>query len=128
MTVAARAAEQLQDELEGWTGDLRGFAGRFQRRLERRLGVPWQIALLEDRDWAAEVERAPPGLLARARRAAVQRVLRAGFTDHDTFVRFMRVAHLLDGPQAMLAPSVLLRIARGPAPPPLPSAEPATSG
>jgi 2-polyprenyl-6-methoxyphenol hydroxylase-like FAD-dependent oxidoreductase len=117
MTVAAMSAEQLEQELAAQlaTGKgLDGFSHRFQKSLERVLTVPWQIALMEDQAWVTTLSGAPPTLGQRIALAGSQRVLKTAFTDIDTYIRFMRVAQLLDAPTKMLAPRTLAKIAAGP--------------
>jgi 2-polyprenyl-6-methoxyphenol hydroxylase-like FAD-dependent oxidoreductase len=112
MTVAALGADQLDRELSA-ARSLDGFSLRFQRSLDRLLTVPWQMALLEDRAWVSFFSGEARSLGQQIAVAGAQRVLRTAFTDIETYIRFMRVAHLLDGPTKMLAPRTLARIARG---------------
>jgi 2-polyprenyl-6-methoxyphenol hydroxylase-like FAD-dependent oxidoreductase len=112
MTVAALGAERLDRALSAARG-LDGFARRFQRSLDRMLVVPWQMALLEDRAWVSSLSGAASSLGQRLALAGSQRVLRTAFSDLETYIRFMRVAHLLDSPMKMLAPRMMARIARG---------------
>lgn len=112
MTVASLSAERLDRELAA-RPDLLGLSRRFQRGLDRKLRAPWQIALLEDRAWVSSMCGARPALRERLAVRISQRVLRAAFSDVQTYIRFMRVAHLLDPPLGMLAPGTLARIALG---------------
>ncbi|WP_394830097.1 FAD-dependent monooxygenase [Pendulispora rubella] len=116
MTVASLGAERLDRELDAHFarhGNLTGFSHRFQRSLEAVLAVPWQIALMEDRSWVSVLSGAAPSPLSKLVLAGSQRVLQTAFSDIDTYIRFMRLAHLLDAPTRMLAPRTLARIARG---------------
>lgn len=116
MTLAAMSAERLDQELSAYFDErasLEGFPLHFQKRLERMLGVPWQIALMEDRAWVSSLAGTPPPLLQRIALAGSQRVLKTAFSDIDTYIRFMRVAQLLDAPTAMLSPKTLAKIAVG---------------
>lgn len=112
MTVAALGADRLDRALSAARG-LDGFSRRFQRSLDRALVVPWQMALLEDRAWVSSLSGEASSLGQRLALAGAQRVLRTAFSDLETYVRFMRVAHLLDSPATLLAPRTLARIARG---------------
>jgi 2-polyprenyl-6-methoxyphenol hydroxylase-like FAD-dependent oxidoreductase len=112
MTVASLGADLLDRELSGSRGP-DGFSRRFQRSLDRMLRVPWQMALLEDRAWVSSLSGEASSLGQRLALASSQRVLRTAFSDIETYIRFMRVAHLLDGPATMLAPRILARIVRG---------------
>lgn len=116
MTVAAMSAERLDHELSRHFSEHRtldGFSRRFHRSLERMLIVPWQIALMEDRAWVASLSGQTPPLPQRAALFGAQRLLHAAMTNIDTYIRFMRVAQLLDSPAVMLEPRTIARIARG---------------
>src|SRR5262249_15508778 len=114
MTVASLGADRLDRELSTTArGGLDGFSLRFQRSLSRMLSVPWQMVLTEDRGWVSSLSGKASSLGQKLAVAGVQRLLRTAFSDVDTYVRFMRVAHLLDSPARMLAPRALTRIARG---------------
>jgi hypothetical protein len=116
MTVASLGADRLDRELSAaptTRGGLDGFPMRFQRSLDRMLTVPWQMALMEDRAWVSSLSGAASSLGQQLVVAGSQRVLRTAFSDIDTYIRFMRVAHLLDSPTKMLALRTLARIARG---------------
>lgn len=114
MTVAALSAEALERELAVYAaqrGSLHGFSHHFQRRLESVLTVPWQMALLEDRLWVAHFSGQPPSLIQRVLQAGSARLLQAAFTDIQTYIAFMRVAHLLSPPTALLTPRTFARMA-----------------
>jgi 2-polyprenyl-6-methoxyphenol hydroxylase-like FAD-dependent oxidoreductase len=116
MTVAALSAERLDKELSAYfaaRGSLKGFPHHFQKSLERMLTVPWQIALAEDRGWISFLSGSVPPLLQRITLKGFQRVLKTAMSDIDTYIRFMRVAQMLDGPATMLAPGTLAKIAMG---------------
>jgi 2-polyprenyl-6-methoxyphenol hydroxylase-like FAD-dependent oxidoreductase len=116
MTVASLSADRLDKELSAYFGEhqsLSGFSHHFQKKLEGVLTVPWQIALLEDRAWVSSLAGAEPSLAERIAVKSAQRVLKTAFSDVDTYIRFMRVAHLLDTPFAMLHPRTIAKIAGG---------------
>lgn len=116
MTIASMSVERLDASLSrhfAERGDLRGFGARFQKNLEDVLRVPWQMALMEDRTWVSLFDGTRPTAGQRLVQAGAGRVLKSAFSDIDTYIRFMRVAHLLDRPTSMLAPRTLLSIARG---------------
>jgi 2-polyprenyl-6-methoxyphenol hydroxylase-like FAD-dependent oxidoreductase len=116
MTVAALSADLLDEKLSQYAkdrGHLNGFAHHFQRHLEDVLKVPWQMALMEDRLWESAFSGKAPGLAERLLMKVSERVLKAVFTDIDTYIQFMRVSHLIDAPTAMLTPRILSAIARG---------------
>jgi 2-polyprenyl-6-methoxyphenol hydroxylase-like FAD-dependent oxidoreductase len=127
MTLAALGADRLDRDLGAYFAEhhhLRGFSHRFQKNLEEVLQLSWQIATMEDRMWVAIGSGGPPSLADRLRMGASGRVLRTVFSDLDTYVQFMRVAHLLDAPTGLLHPKVIAALARRgdggrpPAPPP----------
>lgn len=116
MTVAALGAERLDLELDahaGEHGDLRGFSHHFQKRMEKVLKIPWEMALMEDRLWVQVFSGQAPGLGQRLVMKAMTRFLTTTFRDIDTFIRFMRVAHMLDAPLKMLSPRVLSALLKG---------------
>lgn len=116
MTVASLGAERLDADLSSYSktnGNLDGFSLHFQKSLDRVLTVPWQIALMEDRAWVAHLAGEAPSFVQRLALAGSQRVLATAFSDVETYIRFMRVAHLLDAPTGMLDPRILAKIARG---------------
>ena len=89
------------------------------------LTLPWQMALMEDKLWVSAFSGNEPTVLERITKAASERVLRAVFSDMEAFIRFMRVAHLIDAPAKLLmSPTFLGAVARGgaksaaPVPPP----------
>lgn len=113
MTVAALGAERLDRDLGRYLaqhGHLQGFSRHFQSSLEGVLAVPWQMALLEDRLWVSLFAGESPSLQQRIIRAVSGRLLQAAFTDIDTYIRFMRVAHLLQPPSALMVPRTLLHM------------------
>jgi 2-polyprenyl-6-methoxyphenol hydroxylase-like FAD-dependent oxidoreductase len=62
MTVAALAVRELHEGLSAYFAEqktLEGFSRYFQRRLDKTLTVPWQIALLEDRGWVTTLSGRP---------------------------------------------------------------------
>lgn len=113
MTVASLGVDVLDRAFDTWRRpDLTGFGASYQRRLEARLTVPWQTALLEDRSWAA-LESGGGGILDAAAQYVVRKLLRTAFTDIGTYIRFMRVAHLLDHPVAMLNVRTIAKLVFG---------------
>jgi 2-polyprenyl-6-methoxyphenol hydroxylase-like FAD-dependent oxidoreductase len=116
MTVASLGAQSLDNELESFFSkqkSLDGFSRHFQKKLDKVLVVPWQIALMEDRGWVTSLSGAPQTFLGGLVQGGIERVLRTAFSDIDTYIRFMRVAHLLDSPLKMMAPQTLAKIIKG---------------
>lgn len=115
MTVAAASAKALQRHLaeSGIAGLDRApvaFAQGFQRRLGKVLDVPWLMATSEDASWIPSQRQ---GLKDRLVAWYFQGLLTLASRDPDACIRFMRVAQMLDGPAALLHPSLSLRILLG---------------
>lgn len=116
MTVAAFGADRLDTALSSYFeehGRLDGFSHHFQKSLEEVLKVPWQMALLEDRLWVSVLSGAQPTLAERLLLKGSEQVLKAVFSDVETYSRFMRVGHLLEKPLSLLSLQTLATIARG---------------
>ena len=111
----AMAGAGLLDQMLGVGGTsslgLDGLAGRFQRALDQLYAVPWQLALMEDRLWAAKLAGRSLGTLERLGMRVSRRALDTAFTDADTYQRFMRVAHLLSTPLDLVNPRTVAKIA-----------------
>jgi 2-polyprenyl-6-methoxyphenol hydroxylase-like FAD-dependent oxidoreductase len=112
MTVAALGVETLEEQLEShWraTGSLDGLSRRFQRRLARVLSTPWGMAIVEDRLWGAKLAGKKTGLLDSLVVRASSRMLDTVFGDIDTYVTFIRVAHMLDAPSSLMSPKTMAK-------------------
>lgn len=115
MTVAVMSAHALGTTLEQhWArqGSLVGLASRFQRTLEKLLAVPWQIALVEDRLWSARMAENRPGRVESIAMSLSQRLLQTAFTDTETYIRLMRVAHMLERPTHLATPKTIVSLLR----------------
>jgi 2-polyprenyl-6-methoxyphenol hydroxylase-like FAD-dependent oxidoreductase len=116
MTVAALGAERLDRELDAYFrahGRLDGFSPHFQRAMESALRLPWQMAIMQDRLWVDHFAGRRPGALDRVAAMGSARLIRTVFSDVDAFVRFMRVAHMLDAPTKLLSPKMIAAVVRG---------------
>ncbi len=114
MTMAAIAVETLDSMLSShWSRwrTLDGLSSLFQKKLEQELSLPWKLALMEDRLWEAQLNGRAPGALDSIKMKSVKRVLDTVFSDIDTYIRFMRVSHMLDSPSHFLTPATLAKIA-----------------
>jgi 2-polyprenyl-6-methoxyphenol hydroxylase-like FAD-dependent oxidoreductase len=89
------------------TGDLRGLAQTFQKRVAGVVAMPWQLASGEDLRWAS---KAKPTLPGRVMGWYIEQILRA--TVHNTAVAetFTRVQNMLDGPGALFSPNTMRRV------------------
>lgn len=107
MTVAALGAEQLGHELDAyWSKHRRldGFSASFQHRMEEVLKIPWQMALMEDKVWVETFSGKKPGPLQRLAAKGTTLFLDSVFSNVAAYIRFMRVAHMLDAPVKLLSP------------------------
>ena len=105
MTVAALEALALRETLAEGTPAL---AARFFRRAARLIDVPWDIAAGSDLRLPAVPGPRPPRV--RAVNSYVARVQAAAATDATVGLAFLRVANLLDRPEALLRPSIAVRV------------------
>ncbi|MBX3599676.1 MAG: FAD-dependent monooxygenase [Rubrivivax sp.] len=108
MSVAASAAELLatladRDGLDAQLGD------RYRRALPAVLQAPWTMAASEDARYGAAGTRAPAGM--RLRHRLMDAIAFGALRDPRIHYRWMRVAHLLDPPAALVAPAMLVRTA-----------------
>lgn len=113
MTLAALGVETLLHTLrEGWRPGrgLDGLAIRFQRALERALAVPWQVALMEDRLWVSRFQGRALGWADQVLARSSQALLDTAFTDVDTYIRFMSVAHMIRSPASLASPRVVAKV------------------
>lgn len=107
MTVAGLEALVLRDHLARG-GELTPTAcRRLQRRMARQVTWPWLFSTLADRGW---LDGHRPGIAERGARRFMDLWLGAVPGDPAAFRRFQRVAHLLDGPAAVVAPASLVRM------------------
>jgi 2-polyprenyl-6-methoxyphenol hydroxylase-like FAD-dependent oxidoreductase len=110
MTVAAAEAAALRDLLAAGSVDDPRFAARFFRRTARIIDVPWGIAAGGDlRLHGVQGPRTPK---VRIVNAYVARVLAATAVDPVVGRAFLRVANTVDRPEALLRPSIALRVLR----------------
>jgi 2-polyprenyl-6-methoxyphenol hydroxylase-like FAD-dependent oxidoreductase len=108
MTVAAVEALALRELLAGTPGaDL---APRFFRRAAKIIDVPWDIA--GGGDLRLPDVPGPRPMKVRIVNAYVARVQAAATVDPVVGLAFLRVANTVDQPQALLRPSVALRVFR----------------
>jgi 2-polyprenyl-6-methoxyphenol hydroxylase-like FAD-dependent oxidoreductase len=108
MTTAAQQAQVLGEALDRHAAVNRAFAKRYFRAASRIVNVPWSIALGGDFAYPGTTGKKPFGtdLLNRY----MDRVMLAGRSDDHVVIRFNEVAALVRSPQALLAPSFVLRV------------------
>lgn len=107
-------------------GDLTGLAGRFQRRLARRLAEPWLFAVGEDLRFPGTTG-GTAGPLRRTLHRYQDRLEVAATRDPVVTDVYIRALGMLERPTALLRPHLLLAAARSrparggqpPAPPPV---------
>lgn len=98
MTVAALEAEELGSCLDECRAGRDGLAGRFHKRAAVHIDTPWMIAV---------------GAGPRPMTAYLERLLAAAVHDPVLAAAFLRVSHLVDGPQRLLHPAIVVRVVRG---------------
>jgi 2-polyprenyl-6-methoxyphenol hydroxylase-like FAD-dependent oxidoreductase len=91
-------------------GRLEGLAPRYFRAAARVVEAPWAMTTGEDFRYPEVRGRRP--LAYPAMKWYLGKVHRACTVDTEVFGIFLRVMHLLDGPEALLSPSVALRVLR----------------
>ena len=106
MTVAAMEAAILRDHLA--RGRLR--AREFFRDISRVIDAPWDISAGGDLSFPGVEGRRT--LKVRLGNAYIARLHAAAASDGSLTAAFMRAAGLVDPPQALMRPSVLLRVLR----------------
>jgi 2-polyprenyl-6-methoxyphenol hydroxylase-like FAD-dependent oxidoreductase len=105
MSVAAIETMALREHLRGDGG-----AGEFFARLAKVVDVAWDISTGGDLDFpAVEGKRT---VKVRMGNAYLARVQYAATKDADVTAAFMRVAGLIDPPQALMRPSMMVRVLR----------------
>ncbi|MGB1289005.1 MAG: FAD-dependent oxidoreductase [Aggregatilineales bacterium] len=114
MSVAAMDAELLDDCLREWDeGDLTGFATHFQMKLADFLVAPWDMATTADKyepTAVGDIEVA--GRLKRMADVYFAWVLAAVAVDPVVNRAFLRVMNMLDKPETLGKPGILLRVLR----------------
>jgi 2-polyprenyl-6-methoxyphenol hydroxylase-like FAD-dependent oxidoreductase len=108
MTVAALEALQLLDAL---ARGREGLCRRFTTAAGRIVDLVWDMSA--GSDLALPFVPGPRPLKNRLLNRYVDMVVRAGTVDADVALRFLRVVNMLDGPQALLAPRMVIGAVRG---------------
>lgn len=108
MTVAAVEALRLRDCLAEGTADL---ARRFLRAAARVVDNPWDISVGGDLRFPGVAGRRTPKV--RAVNAYLERLHVAAERDPVVGRAFLRVVNLVDRPESLLAPALVVRVLRG---------------
>lgn len=108
MTVAAKGARALGLHLEKASLSRAGDARPLLRTLAGEVATPWLLATSENFRYPQMEGRRPPGLAILQR--YTREVIRLSGSDPVVYGHFLRVLHLLDGPETLFRPSVLLRV------------------
>ena len=108
MTSAAQQAAALGRALDRHGPASRAFAKQYFRAAARIVNIPWSIAVGGDFAYPDTKGKKPFGtdILNRY----MDRVIQAGQIDDDVVIRFNEVVALVRSPQALLAPSFVLRV------------------
>lgn len=116
MTVASMAALALGEVVgQRRTAEgirVAGVSAEFQKKLTKVIALPWQMATSEDLRWPIPENQGRVGLADRALSAWVDRVQLASLHDWRVTETFYRVAQMVDGPAALLSPSMVARVLR----------------
>jgi 2-polyprenyl-6-methoxyphenol hydroxylase-like FAD-dependent oxidoreductase len=115
MTAAAVSAlalsASLRDQrLSRGPGRIEGLSRRYFRAVSRTVDVPWDMTNGEDFQFPEVKGRRP--LVYPAMRWYLDRVHRAVTVDTEVYGVFLRVMHMMDGPEKLLAPRTALRVLR----------------
>lgn len=103
MTVAAIEAELLAETL-----DERAPLHTFFERAAKAIFLPWSLSTSEGQRYPAVTGHRPPGLsLVQAYNLAL---FRACQSSPLVYSRFLRVLHMLDGPETLFHPEVVFRV------------------
>jgi 2-polyprenyl-6-methoxyphenol hydroxylase-like FAD-dependent oxidoreductase len=108
MTSAAQQAAALGRALDRHGAARRAFAKQYFRAAARIVNIPWSIAVGGDFAYPGTKGKKPHGtdILNRY----MDRVIQAGQVDDHVVIRFNEVVALVRSPQALLAPSFVLRV------------------
>jgi 2-polyprenyl-6-methoxyphenol hydroxylase-like FAD-dependent oxidoreductase len=108
MTSAAQQAQALGRALDRHGAVNRAFAKRYFRAASRIVAVPWSVAVGGDFAYPGTKGKKP--FATDVLNRYMDRVIRAGQHDDHVVIRFNEVAALVRSPQALLAPSFVLRV------------------
>ena len=108
MTSAAQQAAALGRALDRHGPASRAMAKQYFRDAARIVNIPWSMAVGGDFAYPDTKGKKPFGtdILNRY----MDRVIQAGQVDDDVVIRFNEVVSLVRSPQALLAPSFVLRV------------------
>ncbi|KYF63101.1 FAD-dependent oxidoreductase [Sorangium cellulosum] len=107
LTLDAALAEQRRRVGQG---AIAGLTRRYHAAAAKAVDLPWQMSTGEDLAYP-ETEGERP-LLQPVLRWYTGVLHRAAQVDREVYVRFVRALHMLDGPEALVSPRLLLRALR----------------
>lgn len=112
MSVAALDAKLLGELLSVWSGsDLIGFSQHFQKELAETLVAPWNLATTGDKAQPlAEGDFGEPTRLEKFGEAYSRWTLEALIAEPEVLKTFFKVMNMLEPPEALGKPSVMLRV------------------
>ena len=110
MTVAAMAAESLDETLAQANGTLDGLAQRFQQQYPKIVEPAWMLATSADIEWLGSQGRPSP--VERVTNWYVPKVLDALTENRLVYETFIDVQSLVEPPIALFRPSVFARVVR----------------
>lgn len=107
MTLDAALREQARRQ----AGDITGLADRFRKQVAKVIDTPWMLATGEDFRYPQTVGQRPPG--TNFLHWYVGKVHEASTHDARVTLQFLRVMHMLSGPQSLFAPPIAARVLVG---------------
>jgi nicotinamide mononucleotide (NMN) deamidase PncC len=108
MTSAAQQADALGQALDRHGAVSRAFTKQYVRAAARIINIPWSIAVGGDFAYPDTKGKKPFG--TDILNHYLDRVIHAGQLDDNVVIRFNEVVTLVRNPQALLAPSFVLRV------------------
>lgn len=91
-------------------GAMSGLSRRYHAAAARAVDLPWRMSTGEDLAYPETRGRRP--FLQPIMRWYTGMLHRAAQVDREVYVRFVRALHMLDGPEALLDPRLILRVLR----------------
>ena len=108
MTSSALGAKILENMLKNGKME-EGFARKFQRRLAKKISLPWLLGTSEDMRWPTTVGKRPD-MITRMVQNHAQRVLLLGPKSSLATKSFLQMMHMIKSPAIIFHPVILLQL------------------
>jgi len=108
ITAAALGAKVLDDMLENSKID-KGFTKRFQKRLAKKISLPWILGTSEDIRWPTTLGKRPDAITRIVQNHA-QRVLLLAPKSTLATKSFLQMMHMIKSPAILSHPGILLQL------------------